>query len=707
MNLKRPIFLSVVAVVGLVVAAFFPRFDSSEKESLLLQTILEIAQYYHFDPQQINDDFSEKVYDLYLDRVDRGKRWLTQSDVDELMAYKAQLDDQAKEGSYAFFDLSVKLLEQGIEKSQSYYQEILAEPFSFDLNETIELDSEKKSFAASDDELKERWRKSLKYEVMTRLAGMIEEQNQAKDSEIGEQQSVEELEVKAREKVLDLYESWYKRMAKLERSDRLTTYLNTITNVFDPHTGYFEPVQKQSFDIEFGGRLEGIGARLQEDDDFTKVSSIVVGGPAWKTKQLDEGDLIIKVAQGDDGEPLDIKGMRVDEVVQYIRGKKGTKVRLTVKKVDGTINEVPIVRDIIVLEERFAKSLILEDEGKEKVGYLYLPGFYADFNDKNGHFSSADVAVELEKLKKDNVKGVILDLRDNGGGALEEVRKMSGLFIEEGPIVQVKSKDRRAEVLKDTDARVQYDGPLIVLVNNFSASASEILADALQDYGRAVIVGSKKTHGKGTVQRFIDLDRMLRGNAEVKPLGHIKLTMQKYYGVDGGSVQLDGVTPDIILPDYLHYVTTGERDYDHALEWSEIEAVPFEQNVYQIHNLEELRKLSEDRIANDETFQAILERAAFVKAQRDETVYPLSLTAYQALEKERDEESKEYRDLMKEEYLSNVSNLTVDLSDLETADESKIARNEDFIKSVKKDIYLKEAIAIMNDMIATHDLAKK
>ncbi len=707
MNLRRPIYLSVVVAVGLTVAAFFPKFDSTEKESLLIQTILEITEYYHFNPKEINDDFSEKVYDLYIDRIDRGRRWLVQSDIDELVAYKTELDNQAKEGSYAFFDLSIKLLEKGIDKSQAYYNEILAEPFDFTIDETVELDSDKKGFAASDEELKEAWRKNLKYEVMTRLSDLLEEQSRVKDDETVEQKSIKELEVEARAKVLKLYDSWYKRMAKLERSDRLTTYLNSITNVFDPHTGYFEPVEKESFDIEFAGRLEGIGARLQEDDDFTKISSVVVGGPAWKTKQLDEGDLILKVAQGDDGEPLDIKGMRVGDVVQYIRGKKGTKVRLTVKKVDGTIIEVPMIRDIIVIDERYAKSLILEDEGKEKVGYVFLPGFYADFNDKNGRFSAADVAVELEKLKQEKVKGVILDLRNNGGGSLDEVRKMSGLFIEEGPVVQIKSKDQRAEVLKDTDAKVQYSGPLVVLVNNFSASASEILAAALQDYGRAIIVGGKKTHGKGTVQRFIDLDRMLRGSAEVKPLGHIKLTMQKYYGVDGGSVQLRGVTPDIILPDYLHYVTTGERDYEYALNWSEIEAVPFDQNVYEIKNLNELRQLSEQRVAKDSTFQAILERAAFVKEQQDETFYPLNLSAYQTLEERRDEESEEYRVLMKKEYLSDVSNLTADLSDLETAGESKLARNEDFINTVKKDIYLKEAIAIMNDMIVAHDLARK
>ncbi len=704
MKVTRPIFLSVMVALVFAVLSFLPRLENTEKESVLLKTIVDVVEAYHFDPLNINDEFSEKVFNLYLERIDRGRRWLTQEDMAVLSAYKLTLDDEIKQGKFDFLDISVAHLEKGVKKTQAFYKEILQQPFDFTISEVVITEGSQKGFAANDQELKEFWRKNLKYEVMTRLSNLIEEQKKLPE----EQHKTEaQLEEKARNKVLELYDGWYKRMAKLERHDRTTTYLNAVTNVFDPHTSYYEPVQKQSFDIEFGGKLEGIGARLQEDDVYTKIVSIVVGGPAWKTKQLEEGDMIMKVTQADNDEGVDIKGMRVDDVVQLIRGKKGTKVRLTVKKADGSILEVPILRDIIVLEEKFAKSLIVEGEEQTEIGYIYLPGFYADFEDKGGRFCADDVAIELEKLKKEEVKGIILDLRDNGGGSLDEVRKMSGLFIENGPVVQVKSRDRRPEVLSDTDGRVQYSGPLIIMVNNFSASASEILAAALQDYDRALIVGSTKTHGKGTVQRFIDLDRTVRGGTELKPLGHIKLTMQKYYGVAGKSVQLKGVIPDIVLPDYLHYVTTGERDYEYAMDWSEIDAVSFNQEVYKIKNKPELKKRSESRVANDSTFQAILEYATWIKQQQDQTEVSLNLEEYQSQEIKRNAEVANYRELMKKEYLTKVRNLTVEVDDFATADESKKARNEEFINTTKKDVHLREAIAIMQDMIATHALVKR
>ncbi|MEM6698191.1 MAG: carboxy terminal-processing peptidase [Bacteroidota bacterium] len=705
MRFRKPLFLSVVVVAILGVLAFLPRVDSAQKEAILMRTILGISDNYHFDPQDINDEFSRKLYDLYLERIDRGHRWLTQEDIAKLEAYKNELDDEALTGNFDFLDVSVELLEGGIAKTKDYYKSILTEPFNYEIAETIELDSDKKDFVANDEELKELWRKNLKYEVMTRFLDKKEAQKKAKEGDELKEKSEEDLMKEAKEQVLKLYNDWYDRMEKLRRTDRLTTYLNCITNIFDPHTGYFEPIQKENFDIEFKGRLEGIGARLMASDEFTKVSSIVVGGPAWKGKELEEEDLIMKVAQGDEEEAVDIKGMRTDDVVQLIRGKKDTKVRLTVKKPDGTIKEISIIRDIVVIDARFAKSLLLETEEETKVGYVHLPGFYADFQDRSGRFSAADVEKEINKLKKDRVEGIILDLRSNPGGSLEEVRKMAGFFIEDGPVVQVKSRETRPEVLRDVDKKVQYDGPLVVLVNSFSASASEILAAALQDYESAVIVGSNSSYGKGTVQRFIDLDRMVRGNNEVKPLGQLKLTMQKYYRIDGGSVQLRGVVPDIILPDNYHFIKVGERDYEYAMDWTSINPVSYDQNVYKIKNMKQLQELSKTRVQNSETFQKVLENAEWIKEQREITSFPLAMNAYEALEMERDEEAKKYKNLFKEEVLSKVTNLSADLSKLKDADESKVARNDDFIKGVKKDIYIQEALYIMQDMINTHDMA--
>ncbi|MEL6926775.1 MAG: carboxy terminal-processing peptidase, partial [Bacteroidota bacterium] len=332
-------------------------------------------------------------------------------------------------------------------------------------------------------------------------------------------------------------------------------------------------------------------------------------------------------------EPVDVTGMQVTDVVKYIRGKKGTTVNLHVKKVDGSTTIIPIVRDIVIIDESYAKSLIIDDpNGAGKIGYIKLPRFYADFNRRGGRSCATDVAKELEKLKSHKVDGVVLDLRNNGGGSLRDVVQMSGLFIEEGPIVQVKARESSADVLEDTDPSVQYDGPLVVMVNSFSASASEILAAALQDYGRAVIVGSNSTFGKGTVQRFFDLDRAIRGNAEVKPLGEVKVTIQKFYRINGGSNQLKGVIPDIVLPDRYHYLKLGEKENEYAMQWSSIEPVDYSQSVTSLDNMDKIKAASQTRVENDPTFGLILESAKRLKEQRDDTDYTLNLKEFQEWE---------------------------------------------------------------------------
>lgn len=697
MKIKGPILLSVSAILFLV-AAYFPQNNGSDKEAVLIRTLIRGLEYMHYDPADINDDFANKAYDIYLDNMDSGRRWLTSNDVKKLEALKTRIDDNIKEGQFDFFDLSVELLDAGVDKTQDYYREILAKPFDFDKTELVEMDSDKREYAKNDKELKDFWRRSLKFETLTRFTSALEEQEKAGEEK--EIKTKEELEKEARAKVLDLYDKWYDRISKLKREDRFSDFLNSLTSVFDPHTNYFKPIDKQNFDIRFSGRLEGIGARLQTDGDYTKVVDIVIGGPAWKGKELQENDIITKVAQGDE-EPLDVKGMVVDDVVQYVRGKKGTEVRLTVKSVDGTEKIVSIVRDIVYLEESYAKSLILDGpEGGEKIGYLYLPSFYADFENKDGRFSAPDVAKELEKLKEENVDGIILDLRDNGGGSLRDVVKMSGFFIEEGPIVQIKSREKKAEVLVDVDKRVQYDGPLVVMVNGFSASASEILAAALQDYSRAVIVGSNSTHGKGTVQRFIDLDRTIRGYEEYKPLGQLKLTMQKYYRINGGSTQLRGVVPDIILPDNFHYIKTGEKQEKYPMEWTEIEAVNYDQNVMTItrDDLRVLADKSEERVKANPTFQKVLENAKRFKKRRNESTYPLNLPEYQNFVDTREEEAKKYTGMFKSVINGGVKNLKVDVSSY-TGNEVTEARNKNFIESVSKDAYIKETLNIVHDII--------
>ncbi len=693
MKMRGPFFFSLIVIVA--IGMYLPTIDHSEKETILMQTMLSGLEQLHFNPISLDDDFSKRAYDLYLDRIDNGRRWLTQEDVDQLSVYKLEVDNQVEGGSYEFFDLSEQLLNGGIKKAEGFYKELLSKPFDFTKDESIELDGDKKSFAKNDAQLKDYWRKSLKYEVMTRYYDKLEDQKTLEEG--AEQKTNEALEKEARKATLEMYDDVFVRLKKLRRSDRLSDYLNAITNIYDPHTGYYAPKDKENFDISMSGTLEGIGARLQTDGDYTKVTEIVPGGPAWKQKDLEANDLITAVAQGDE-EAVSVVGFRIDDVVKLIRGKKGTEVKLTVKKVDGGISVISIIRDLVVTDESYAKSVILDFPGKAtNVGYIKLPRFYADFNRKGGRSCSEDVAKEVEKLKAQNVSGIILDLRNNGGGSLRDVVKMSGLFIEEGPIVQVKGRDRAPEVLEDHDSDVQYDGKLIIMVNQFSASASEILAAALQDYGRAVIVGSTSTFGKGTVQRFIDLDRAIRGYNEVKPLGNIKLTIQKFYRVNGGSTQLKGVESDIVLPDRYQFIEVGERDHDYPMEWNKIDAVDYTQNVASLDGLESWKAASAERVKRDKTFQLVLENAKRLKNQREDTNYSVNLDTYSNEMEMLDKEAEKYKDMFSEIEGLKVKNLTADMTFI-NGDESRQARNDEWIKSIKKDIYINEVLSILKDM---------
>lgn len=691
---NRGLLLALTAAAALFLAFYTPM-NTAQKEAALMQSILTELNYYHYQPLDINDGFSEKVYGLFLDRLDGGRRWLVDGDVKQLEAWKNKLDDEANDGTFAFLDLAIQLQDAGLKKTQSWYREILSQPFDFSKNETIETDHEKKPFAKNDDELKAYWLQSMKWETLTRFSEKMEKKEKG-DADFKDK-TKEELEAEARKDVLKVYDDWYTRLEKRKRTDHLSFYLNTFTNIFDPHTEYYEPIDKQNFDIGMSGKLEGIGARLQTDGEYTKVSEIIVGGPVWKQGILKANDKIMKVAQGDNPEWTDITGMVINDVVQLIRGKPGTKVRLFVKKVNGSTEEIDIVRDVVIIEEGFAKSLIIESPQQERIGYINLPKFYADFNDKNGRRCADDIAAELDKLKQSNVQGIILDLRGNGGGSLRDVVKMGGFFIEEGPIVQVKSRVHKPEVYTDDDPSVQYGGPLIVMVNQFSASASEILAAALQDYKRAVIVGTP-TFGKGTVQRFFDLDAVVRGNPEVKPLGEVKLTVQKFFRVNGGSTQLKGVTPDIIFPDPWLYVETGEKEEDFPMEWTQIDPVPYDQKVYSTDKMPLLKDKAAGRIKSNELFQKIDARAKRMKQQRDNSVHSLNIDAYRAENDKWEAEDKEYETLFEKEVLSNIQNLSMDMAGIE-ADESKKARNSEWLKNVKKDVYLLETLNIMHDML--------
>ncbi len=506
-----------------------------------------------------------------------------------------------------------------------------------------------------------------------------------------------ELEAEARKKVVKTYEDFYRRLGQTDKEEWMAIYVNSITNLYDPHTEYFPPKDKEQFDISMTGRLEGIGAQLQEKDGQIKIMEIVPGTPSYRQGDLKAGDIILKVGQGGQN-PVNVEGMRIDKAIQLIRGKKGTEVRLTVKKPDATIRVIPLIRDVIIIEETYAQSALIQD--KRKVGYIKLPTFYADFARKGGRNSGEDVKNEIAKLKQEGATGIILDLRNNGGGSLPDAVDMTGLFIPEGPVVQVESSGAAPNVLRDRDEATQFDGPMVVMVNSFSASASEILAAALQDYKRAIIVGSSSTYGKGTVQQVFDFDQVLPSEYNaLKPFGSLKLTTQKFYRINGGATQLKGVTPDIILPDLYTYIEQGEKEQEFALPWDEIKPAQYQTWSKPALNVERIKANSKQRIANNQLFSAITNQAKSFKARADMSNYSLKLDDYRAMQKKAKEESNKYEALQKSAPAINVTALKTDLATAKS-DTVKVNRMNRFAKALNKDIYLEEALNVVKDQFS-------
>lgn len=690
-NISKAILIS--AVLGLL--SFSIVNLQLDKNKIVLDIVMSGLNNAHYNPVDINDDFSSKFFDLYLERLDYNKKFLLQSDIDRLKKYKTEIDDQINNGTFQYFELCNEIISKRIEEKEQWYKEMLDKPFNYNVDEFYETDADKLKFAQNETQLKQEWQKYLKYQALYRLSEMLDDQEKIKSAKdtTAKVLPYDTLELSARKKVLKLTDDWFKRLKKFNKKDRFASYINTITALYDPHSEFFPPKEKKKFDQSMSGQLEGIGARLQQKDDYIKVTEIVVGSPSYKQGDLKAGDLIIKVAQGTN-EPIDIVGMDIDDAIELIKGKKGTEVRLTVKKTDGTIKVIPIIRDIIQLDETFAHSAILEN-GKNKVGYIKLPTFYTDFTRKGARRCAEDIKQEVIKLKKENVGGIIIDLRDNGGGSLQEVVNMGGLFIEKGPIVQVRKKNGVTEELKDYDESKIYDGPLVIMVNRNSASASEILAAAMQDYKRAIVLGSQ-SFGKGTVQSFLDLDNYLLPQFDtIKPLGSVKVTMQKFYRINGGTTQLRGVEPDITLPDPYSLIETGEKELDYPMPWDEIKKATYE--PYAFLNYSKIKKNSDERIKKSKSFQLILEEAREIKAKKDDSKYSLVLDKYKKEQSKQKENNKKYDELQKEIKGFEIKLLKVD-EDAMKNDSVKILREQNWIKSLKKDAYLHEASYVIGDI---------
>jgi carboxyl-terminal processing protease len=694
--------LGGIALLISVSSFLFIAFQNNTEDlrrDLLLKVISFAISNGHYNPGEINDDFSEKAFALYIERMDFGKRFLLQEDIEKLSKYKKELDNAMNDVNFEFFDLSVSILDKRTIESEAYCKEILSRPFDFTANDKVEIDAKKLDFAKDKNELKGRWNKLLKYETMNSLYDLDDEQKQASEkSDTVTIKSFTALEEKAREKVSKRYSEYFHRISKLNQDDRLDVYVNSLVNVFDPHTEYFPPKQKENFDIRFSGQLEGIGAQLTQRDYYIEVANIVPGSPSWKNGELEPGDIILKVAQGDE-EFVDVVDMRLDEAVLLIRGKKGTMVRLSIKKkIDGALKEISLIRDVVVLEDTYAKSAIINDPKSGKnYGYLKLPSFYVDFGNVNGRNCYDDVKIEIEKLKSENVSGIIFDLRDDGGGSLEDVVKIAGLFIKDGPIVQSVGSKGAKKIHKDLDLQVQYDGTLVVMVNAISASASEIFAAAMQDYNRAIIIGGNSTYGKGTVQNFTELDRMVpKKPADMEDLGSLKMTVQKFYRIDGGATQRKGVIPDIIVPDYYNYMEFNESFTDYSMPWDEISSLSY--STWDLgFDKQYISTLSEKRINNDTIFNLIEENGKRLKDIRDNTNITLNYNEYAAEIDRREQEGKKYDRIGKDQLNIAINILKSDKAEIQS-DTSKQARLDAWISGLKKDVYLLEATNILKDI---------
>ncbi len=713
--MKKNFVLAFLVILIAVASCSFTNksFENDDKDKLLLDLITYVLERGHYEPKDINDKFSSNVFEDFLDIIDPTKRYFLESDIREFEQYKFQIDDQIKNTDISFFNLVYQRLLKRMDEAQEIYTEVLHEPFDFSKEESITIDYDEVPYAKNRRELKERWRKQLKYNALgvydnkvkirkTAISGGPDDGSVSVEVDVEnldpaqlelKNMSLAEVEVASRESTKTTLDDFFDFIDDLERKDWFVQYINTIVDEFDPHTFYFAPEEKDKFDISMSGKFEGIGARLQKRPEGAKVVEIISGGPVWRAKSLEVGDEILKVGQNGE-EPIDIVGMRLDDAIKLIKGPKGTIVDLTVRKVDGTIDVVSITRDVVELEESYVKSASVIKEDK-KYGLINLPKFYVDFDDYTERNAATDVAKEVERLKKAGVEGLVLDLRDNGGGSLKTVVEMAGLFIKDGPVVQVRSSGKKKEIHEDKDERIQWDGPLVILVNELSASASEILAAAMQDYKRAIVIGSKQTFGKGTVQNVIPLDNIVRSN-EHGNLGAIKITTQKFYRINGGSTQLEGVKSDIVVPDKYSYIDLGERDQENPLGWDRISPADYE--VWEGYmDYEGTIERSSARLAKNSQVKLIEENARWLQEQQNENEVSLNYEKYSSRQETNKEKSNYFKSLTDYDSKLTFESLKYE-QQLFTQDPVLREKRDRWHQDLARDVYVEEAINVLEDL---------
>ncbi|WP_042491568.1 carboxy terminal-processing peptidase [Aequorivita sublithincola] len=716
--------LFLVVFVSVASCSFTTKeFKDPDKDKLLLDLISYVLQKGHYDPKDIDDAFSADVYENFIKGLDPLKRYFLASDLEEFSKYKTEIDDQIKNKDLSFFDLVYGRFQERMDDVKKIYPEVLSKSFDFNEKEIIDVDYDNLAYAESKKALKERWKQQLKFTTLSGYYDLVEEQkkresgdtitdteetiddeniidisgkekkSETKAEEPFEPKSLAELEEKARETTKSSLDEYYDFTKDLERKDYFSIYLNTIVEEYDPHSNYFAPQEKDRFDLQMSGKLEGIGARLQKKNDYITVIEIINGGPAWRSEKIEVGDAILKVKQENEDESVSIVGMRIDDAVKLIKGPKGTKVTLTIKNVDGTISDKTLTRDVVELEETYAKSSFVEKDGR-KFGLINLPQFYFDMENYKERNAATDVKKEILRLKEEGMEGLVLDLRGNGGGSLRTAVDIAGLFIKKGPVVQVVSTEK-TDVLEDKDSEITWDGPLVILVNELSASASEILAAAMQDYKRAIIIGSKQTYGKGTVQSIVDLNQWVQ-NSDLGDLGAVKMTIQKFYRVNGGSTQLEGVKSDVVMPDRYSYIDIGERDYPNPLPYDKIVAAKY--NVWDGYlDYDETIEKSKARMAQNEQLQLIDDNAKWIKLRRDEKEVNLNYNDYSAEIDKRKEDAKRYKALDTYNNHLDFKSLPYEIA-LMKQDTTLSEKRKRWHKNLGKDMYIEEAVHVLEDL---------
>lgn len=696
--MRKNIFTPFLAfLISIASCSFISNdFDSNDKDELIIQLITYVLDEAHYLDVEIDDNFSEKVYNTFLENLDPYKRYFISSDINEFSKYKYEIDDYFKSPNSDFFELVYNRYSKRVSESKLIYEEILSSPFDFSKDEIFNLDTDKITYVENKIQLSERWRKILKIYLIENFHDEIEDdKTKYNDDNSFKIRSHDAIQKTLRKDLLQTMDDSYRFLQEeLQRQDWFSVYINSFVSQYDPNTSYLDPETRERFDVDMSGNYAGIGARLQKKIDKVEITEVISGGPAWRENNLEKGDIILKVRQENQEEPVSILGMRLSEAVKLIKGEKGTKVYLTIKKVNGNISEISVKRDIVILEETYIKSSIVK-KNNDNYGIINIPKFYIDFDNQDNRDAAKDLKIEVNRLKSEGVSGLVIDLRNNGGGSLKTVVDMAGLFIKSGPVVQVKYSDKEKQILSDKDRSILWEGPLVILVNEGSASASEILAAAMQDYKRAIIIGGNQTWGKGTVQNIFPLNRMVRGNTN-GDLGALRYTTQKYYRINGGSVQLEGVKSDINVPYRYKYLDFGERDSKNPLQWDEIDKADYilwESNF----NFDIAIQKSNERMSNNEYLRLVDDNAMWIKNIRDNKLVNLNYQVYKNELEENSKKSEKFNVL--DEYSSNYKFKSLQYEiDLINNDSVLGIKRRRWHKSLNKDIYIDEALNVLSDL---------